>query len=162
MGIQLGAELVLWPCGAEPNHKHDVFVYKDGLIQLKSDPDYHFNAQGGDVTSSVPVVLWRCEPSKHEVFEFTYPDNRMRLKHKSEMCVNAEGGLAQGSRLIVWPCAPEVDVNERFIYDETNQVISPQAIRTLAYNVKGGNVQNGGEVILWTTDEAEVYDQREL
>jgi len=154
--VELGAQLILWPCGHDASHTHDVFVYQDGVIQLEANRDYHLNAQGGDVTNSVPVALWRCEPSRHEAFEFTFPDNRMRLKHQPDMCVNAEGGLGPGSRLILWPCAAEPAVNERFVYDREQQVIHPQAVRTLAFNVKAGNMQNGGEIILWTTDEPEL------
>jgi len=154
--VELGATLILWPCGQDASHMHDVFVNHDGVIRLEANREYHFNAQGGDVVNSAPVVLWRCEPSRHEIFEFTFPENRMRLKHKPELCVNAAGGLGPGNRLIMWPCAAEPAVNERFVYDLERQVIHAQAVRTLAFNVKGGNMQNGGEVILWTTDEAEL------
>lgn len=154
--VELGARLILWPCGEAPSDIRDVFTYHDGLIQLEADHEYHLNVQGGDNVNSAPVVLWRCEPSRHEVFEFTSPDNRIRLKHKPEMCVNAEGGLALGSRLIIWPCHAVPEVNERFVYDREQQVILAQVVRTLAFNVKAGNVQNGGEVILWTIDEAEL------
>merc|ERR1711971_697996 len=46
--IDLGSELVLWPCGEDQFHMHDIFVYNEGLLQLKTDLDYHFNIQGGD------------------------------------------------------------------------------------------------------------------
>lgn len=154
--VEVGANLILWKCGNDPGHAHDIFVNTGGLIQLKANRDFHLNAQGGDLLNSALVVLWKCTPAKHEIFEFTWPDNRMRLKHKPEMCVNAEGGLGQGNFLIVWPCHEEPEVNERFVYDRERQVIHPQVIPTLAFNVKGGNTQNGGELILWTTDEAEL------
>lgn len=154
--VELGAGLVLGKCGKLASHTHDVFVHHDGVLQLKADRAFHFNAMGGDLLNSSPVVLWKCEPAMHEVFEFTWPDNRIRLKQKPEMCVNAEGGLGQGNRLIIWPCAPISEVNERFVYDKERQVIHPQAVRTLAFNVKGGDLQNGGEIVLWTTDESEL------
>lgn len=151
--LELGTEVVLWKCGQTNAHTHDRFVYKDGLIQLEANRDYHLNLYGGDVTTSAPVVLWTCAPGPHEIFEFTFPDNRIRLKHKPELCLNAEGGLAQGSRLVLWPCHAEAEPHEKFVYDKVRQVIHSQYISTLAFNVKGGTIQSGAEIILWTTDE---------
>lgn len=154
--ITMGAEIVLWACTEGDNSTNDKFVYQDGLFQLQANQDFHLNCAGGDVTNTSSLVLWRCEPSLHEIFEFTFPESRIRMKHKPEMCVNAEGGLGPGARLIIWPCQPEVQFNERFVYDKEREVIHPMAIPTLAFNVKGGNVANGGEIILWTVDEPDL------
>jgi len=154
--VALGTEVVLWKCGEEDSHSHDKFVYQDGLIQLQSQRDFHLNVAGGDITNSAAIVVWNCAPAVHEVFEFTFPENRIRMKHKPEMCINAEGGLVQGARLVLWPCHADPEPHERFVYDKVRQVIHPQYVNTLGLNVKGGNMQNGGEVILWTTDEPEL------
>uniref|UniRef100_A0A7S2KXV4 Ricin B lectin domain-containing protein n=1 Tax=Zooxanthella nutricula TaxID=1333877 RepID=A0A7S2KXV4_9DINO len=156
--IKLGAELVLWHCGTERWHKHDVFVYDDGLIQLKSDQHYHLNVKGGVAAAAAPapLVLWKCEPSAHEVFEWSPLDHRIRLKHKREMCVNVEGGLASDSRLVIWPCQAKPQVNERFVYDEVAQAIHPQAVQTLSFSVRGGVLQKGSEIILRTVVDPEI------
>lgn len=154
--LALGTEIVLWSCGDTDSHTHDVFEYKDGVLQLKSHPEFRLNVAGGELADSAPVVLWTCAPGSHEMFEFTHPQNRIRLKQRPEFCLNAESGLQPGSRIVIWPCHDEAEAHEKFVYDRERQVIHAQFINTLAFNVKEGNMNHGGEVILWTTDEEEL------
>lgn len=153
--LAASSEVVLWKCETDDNHMHDRFTYQDGVIRLMARRDLHLNVQGGDLVNSAPVIVWSCNPGLHEVFEFVYPENRIRLKHKPEMCVNAEGGLTLGARLVIWPCHAVPAPHEKFVYDTERQVIHPQMVSTVSWNVKGGNMQNGGEIILWLTDEKE-------
>lgn len=153
--IAHGTELVVWSCGTEDNHTHDKFVLKDGLIQLEADRDFHLNVAGGDVENSSSVVIWNCAPGLHELFMFTYPENRLRMKYEPDMCVNAEGGIARGHRLVIWPCHHEAVAHERFVYDEAQQLILAEDAKTLSFNVKGAQMEGGGEIILWSLEETE-------
>jgi len=158
-----GSELVLWPCGggipgdgSVQDGAMDEFEFKDQMIKVKGKPDFHFNVRGGVLSNSSQVVLWDCQPAPHEMFEFTFPDRRLKSKAKPDMCVNAKGGVQMGSQLIVWPCAPEPEPNELFMYNERTQTIQVKGLATLTFNVKGANYAPGGEIILWTTDEYEL------
>lgn len=142
-----GAELVLWPCSATPL-PHEQFAFKDGTIVLANNTDLHFNLAGGDLQDSTHVVLYNCHPGRHELFNFT-ADSRVHVQGQSDLCINAEGGIGAGQRLIVWPCAETPAANEKFKVDESFGFIYAVEQPNLVFNAKGGGMAAGDEVVLW-------------
>lgn len=162
--IANGGELILWHCsGSEDPDVLDRFEYDSGLIKVKKFPDFHFNIVGGSLTEPAHLVLWVCHPGAHEVFEFVKRQGdgdklkgQVRLKLVPELCLNAEGGVGLGHRIVVWPCSEEGQPNEDFDYDPIRNVIYSAAHPNLGFNVKGGNTAPGGEIVLWSLVQDEL------
>lgn len=149
--IQLGAEVVLWPCGsgAEPN---ELFTVQDGMIKVRANTTFHLNVAQGDLEKSAPVVVWACQAAAHEAFEAT-GDKRIRVKSRPELCLNAEGGVAMAKRIIAWPCAETPQANELFVYDKDRGVIFSVEDPALGFNAKGGSMHPGDELVLWPLED---------
>lgn len=151
-GVGLGAELILWHCAddAQPN---ELFEFSSGVIRSKHKPELRFNVQGGSIAESAPLIMWRCEADKHEVFEFT-ERGQMRLRTKPDMCLHAEGGLIPGRGIVLWPCSinDPVPDNELFSYDEEKNLVYAVAEPNLVFTVKLSNSTEfnmGDQIILW-------------
>jgi len=146
--LTMGTHLMLFPCATDTAHPNEVFVFKDGLIQLKFQPTLHFNIMGVEMALSSEVVLWSCQASSHEIFEFR--EGRLHMKNQPDMCITAEGGVVNGHRLVAWPCSTDVPAsNELFSYDAERQVIYSGDDPNMGFNVKGGVMSAGGQIILW-------------
>merc|ERR1712228_123601 len=128
-----GASLIGFPCEQDGKRvAHEEFEFtKEGRIRLKQDPtmcinvnpEYHFNVQEGKLETGAKVVLWSCQAALHEVFEFA-ADDKLKVSGKDNMCVNAEGGLGPGSRLIAYECSEGKPAdNEAWRYDPVRRVI---------------------------------------
>lgn len=149
--FSLGTKLILFPCQEDAtDNQNEIFEFHDGLIRVKAKPTFHLNIEGANLSASNNVVLWECQPNAHEVFEFT-DMGQIRMKNQKNMCVNAEGGLRAGARMIVWPCSGEETVppNEHFAYDAEAHVIYAVDAPSLGFNVKEADKAMGGEIILW-------------
>merc|ERR1740130_2574099 len=105
----------------------------------------HFNVKDASLESGSSLVLWGCQAASHEVFTFK-DDKRLHIKDKQDPCVNAEGGLAAGNRLIAWPCAHEVSENEMWEHDISRKVIRSRVNPRLGFNIKGAAVSAGTEI----------------
>eukprot|EP00927_Polykrikos_kofoidii_P019361 TRINITY_DN1903_c0_g1_i6.p1 TRINITY_DN1903_c0_g1~~TRINITY_DN1903_c0_g1_i6.p1 ORF type:complete len:311 (-),score=47.06 TRINITY_DN1903_c0_g1_i6:231-1124(-) len=147
--LEVGAKLILFPCHTDvKGGVNDVFEFDGGSIKLKSKPSLHLNVEGGNLSTSSPVVLWNCQAHSHEMFEFT-ETQQLRLTQSKDMCVNAEGGLSAGNRLIIYPCTKGTpNPNERFAYDTKRNVIFAVDAPHLVFNVKGAMMHAGGEIVL--------------
>lgn len=146
-----GAEVVLWQCEGS-GHAHELFKQDGDRITVASHPDLHFNVAGGDL--SVPgakVVLYNKQPSAHEVFEIF--EGRIHLKQHTELCLNAEGGLGAGHRVVLWPCSPVPAENELFQFDKKSGAIKATKAPELAFNAAGGGMNLGDEIVLWNIKE---------
>jgi len=162
-GISLGAELILWPC-ADEEQPNEVFELKHDMIRSSYKPEFHFNIKGGNLSHSSPLILWRCDAANHEKFEFT-ERGQVRAKLKPRMCLNAEGGLQPGNRIILWPCTTSGPVpdNEFFYYDKERLLIysavDPNLVMT-ARNVEGVEFALGDHIIIWPLKyKTEVTDE---
>jgi len=149
-----GGEAILWHCGDEPG-PNEQFIFDNGRIALLSDSEFHLNVAGGNLTHGSPVVVWSCQAGHHEVFEFS-DDGRLRSATHQGLCVNAEGGLGAGRRLVLWPCAEAPEANELFEQDSTREFIFASKNPNLAFNAAGGGLQSGDEVVLWPLVEKEL------
>jgi len=123
------------------------------LIQLKANPEFHFNVAGGILDNTSHLNLYSCQAHGHEIFELV--DERVRLKYKPSLCLNAEAGLGAGHRVLVWPCEDEPQENERFAYDPDRNVIYAVAQPDLVFNVKHANTAAGTEIVLWHIGDKE-------
>jgi len=150
-GVEHGAELILWPCADKPL-PNEVFTFNDGLIQVKANPEFNFNVAGGNVTEAGHLVLWTCNGAGHEVFQFTKA-GELQLQAHPHLCLNAEGGLAPGHRVVAWPCSGKTNPNELWKYDSKKNMISSKELPSIGFNVKGGAMEAGAEIVLWPLEE---------
>merc|ERR1712183_783552 len=97
--MNVEGQIVLYSCGADSDHAHDIFEYKDDAITLKGKPELHFNVKGGDLQKSSEVVLYNCHAHPHELFEF---ENDQIKVPGTNLCLHSEGGLGPGQRIILW------------------------------------------------------------
>lgn len=152
--VAVGSEIVLWPCSAEPQ-PNEVFQLDGGKIILKADPSFHLTVLlhgKHSVTETDDVVLWKtCEPAHHEAFEFH--DDRIHLAYDSDLCLNAEGGLAAGNSIIIYECADTPQDNEQFIYDEELSIIVAAQNPKLAFSVRGSKSEPRSLVLALLPDE---------
>lgn len=151
--IEHGSEVILWPCSVDGDGQNDVFSFNDGYIQVKGKPEFHFNIQG-ELKPEAKVVIWSCQAGPHESFDFT-DDGRIRLKMMPDLCLNAEGGVAAGHRIIAYPCFPSPEDNELFAYDSKKSVIYSKRNSELGFNVAGGGMNAGDEIVLWDLRETD-------
>mmetsp|Transcript_89626 Transcript_89626/g.256795 ORF Transcript_89626/g.256795 Transcript_89626/m.256795 type:complete len:315 (-) Transcript_89626:56-1000(-) len=148
----LGAELILWPCGEEPG-PNEQFYFEDGMIVLRLNRTLHLNVEGGNLQDpGKKVLIWNCHAGAHESFAFGR-DGRLRLSGQEALCVNAEGGLGPGQRLVLFPCQEAPAENELFHQDDELGVILATAQTNLAFNAAGGGLRPGDEVMLWPLNE---------
>lgn len=147
-----GAQLILYPCSDDDTTHNDVWEFEDGIIKLKHNPELHLNVAGGDIHNSSDVVLWGCQASRNEVFEFH--GNRLRLAQVPDLCINSEHGVGANARLVAWPCHDDGEQpNELFRYDEDRQVVVSLVDENLAFNVRGAAMHAGSEIVLWPLKE---------
>lgn len=148
-----GAELILWPCEEDGVAKNEEFVYlqDQGLIQLKARPEFHFNVAGGILDNSSHLNLYSCQAHAHEIFDFV--DERVRLRYKPDLCLNAEGGIGADHRIVTWPCADTPQDNERFAYDAKRNVIYAIHQPQFVFNVRHAGMHAGTEIVLWPIDD---------
>lgn len=148
--IEEGAEVVLWHC--EEGHDHEKFIMVGNRITVMDHPELHFNVAGGDLsTPGVKIVLYKRHASANEVFKMS--EGRIHLQQRTDLCLNAEGGLSAGHRIVVWPCSPEPEENELFYFDEKTGAIHSSKEPELAFNAAGGGMILGDEIVLWSTKE---------
>lgn len=152
--VAVGSEIVLWPCSSEPQ-PNEVFQFDSGRIVLKADPSFHLRVLlhgKHSVTETDDVVLWKtCEPAHHEAFEFL--DNRIHLAFDSDLCLNAEGGLAAGNSIIIYECGDTPHDTEQFIYDEEVSIIFAARNPKLAFSSRGSKSEPEGLVLALLPDE---------
>lgn len=149
--MKSGAELQLWTCHGNEN---EMFHLDGTKIFLKKYPHLNFNVAGGDVAGhGSPVILWSCEGADHELFEFTF-DGRLRMKTFPDLCLNAEGGVRSGNKIILFPCHSEPQDTELFTYDRSSGLIIATMDPNLGLNAAGGQAQAGDEIVLWPLSES--------
>ncbi|HMH51138.1 MAG TPA: ricin-type beta-trefoil lectin domain protein [Candidatus Acidoferrum sp.] len=104
-------------------------------------------------TGNTRVVLNTCNGGQSQQWERTW---RSQLKHSATgTCLNAEGGQASnGTNLIVSPCSPSPQTNERWFWsDFTNsqglawQIIGAGSNRCV--NVAGAKSADKSPLVLW-------------
>lgn len=128
---------------------NEVFELADGLLRIKSHPDYHLSVDGGHLGVPGSVVMGACQAQTHEIFEFT-KEYRLRLMKRKDRCIKAERGLEVGGRLILHHCPAERPTrNEQFRYDPSSGAILALQKQTLGFSVKQANTLAGGEIVLW-------------
>lgn len=149
-----GTEIVLWHCKDPESVKNELFVHAGGMIQVRFRPDLHFNVQAGATKSpGAGIVLWKSEATGQDSFEFL-ESGQLRLKHKQEICLNAERGAEAGHAIIGWPCSKESPTpNELFGYDIVRAVFYARQDPNLVLNVKGGDMVPGASIVLWPAKE---------
>jgi len=152
--IQHGQKILLWPCRTTPPANELFIINPNGYIQVKANPAFHFNVQGA-VAAGSQVVLWDCRAGPHEALEFTR-DSRIRLKMNNDWCLNAEGGVGPGNRIIAWPCAQTPASNELFKYDNKRKVVYAAENPNLGFNIAGGAIYAGDEIVLWPFKDEEL------
>lgn len=157
------ANLILWPCHDSPQ-PHEVFVYHDRMIKVKSNMDLHFNVARAVTEQSSPVVLYSYRPQRHERFEFT---NKGQLRVRGDgsqflasrpMCLNAEGGLTKGHKIVLWPCSDPPTRNELWTLHTSadwSAIIATDAPE-LGFNIAAGVMEQGAEIVLWDLEDREL------
>jgi hypothetical protein len=153
--LNLGTDIILWPCTDSSETANEKFKYQEGKIVLAANEKFHLNVAGGELSNSSHLVLWTCQPSKHELFFFD-TDDRIHLRFQKELCLNAKEGLAAGHEIVVWPCAEAAQDNELFRYDEARSIIHSVKQPNLAFNVKEASLQAGGQIVLWPLESEEL------
>eukprot|EP00927_Polykrikos_kofoidii_P079827 TRINITY_DN76662_c0_g1_i1.p1 TRINITY_DN76662_c0_g1~~TRINITY_DN76662_c0_g1_i1.p1 ORF type:complete len:369 (+),score=54.82 TRINITY_DN76662_c0_g1_i1:54-1109(+) len=155
--IEQGASLTLRRCenSLYKNNPGEMFEIVRGFVRLKAHPNLHWNVVGGDLSSPSSVVLWWCQPRHHDQFEFT-KDRRLRLTEHKHLCVEVDGGIATGRRLVVRPCAQGLPApRELFAYDEMQQEVFSVHFPNLAFSVQAtqealpAGAASGLEAVLW-------------
>jgi hypothetical protein len=148
--FNLGTNIILWPCSDNLTAytANEQFRYQKGRILLAENDKFHLNVAGGDLSNSSQVVLWTCQPSKHEIFFFD-TDDRIKLRSRPDLCLHAQEGLFSKSPIIVWPCSEEPQENELFRYHETQYFIYAKKKPEFAFNVEEANLFAGGRIILY-------------
>jgi len=150
--LREGGEIQLWHCnGGDDN---EMFHLDGNKIFLQKYPHLNMNVAGGEIgTHGKPLVLWTCDgAADHELFEFT-SDGRMRMKTRPDLCLNSEGGLNVGNRIILYSCHTEPQAVELFTYDPTSGLIIATSNPELGFNAAGGKVKAGDSVVLWPINE---------
>lgn len=149
-----GAEIVLGDCGEHDGFiGNKMFARQGGKIQVKRRTDLHFNVQNGAVGN--PIVLWKTEAGRDESFDFS-KDGRLRVKGSDKLCLVALGGIAPGRsiRTVLCSTGPEPLPEEKFEYDDSRNVICASEDKNMVFNVKGGAMKPGDELVIWPVDES--------
>merc|ERR1719188_378233 len=153
-----GAEIVLGECGEHSGFiGNKVFVQSAGKVQVKSRTDLHFNVQQAAVGG--PIVLWKSEIGRDESFEFV--DGRLKPKDQPKICLVPLGGLSPGQRLSAVMCTADGVPEEQFHYDDDRHCVASTVDPNMVFNVKGGAMQPGDEVVLWPVDESSLQKPAE-
>merc|ERR1712187_587406 len=129
------------------------------MIKVVANPELHFNIAGGltEKPEGLPIVLYSYRPGPHESFEFNTMGQLLvrpstNLRGAASMCLNAEGGLLKGNKIILWPCSPEPTPNERWRYDESLHAVVSLENPELGFNVAGGALTGGTQVLVWSLE----------
>jgi hypothetical protein len=142
----LGAEIVLGACVGEWSR----FAHHHGgklAVRQPQFADLHFNLQGGALDA--PLVLWKSAPSNTDSFEWS-ESGQLRLRGRP-VCLVAQGGIVQGSRIVSSRCTDEgkPSPSELFGYDDSRSVIFAKASPDLVFNAEGGAMSPGDRLVLW-------------
>jgi len=132
-----------------------------GIIELMADSTLRLNVAGGELKHGDPLVLYPCGAQSHELFDLE--DGKIKLRASPGMCLNAEGGVGDGAKIVTWHCGQTGSVEHDEFYMGRDGRIRLRRHKDKCINVEGGDAKAGAQLILYpcsdeTTTHNDVFE----
>jgi len=131
---------------------------KKGQLQLSGDSRYCATAAEGKQGNGEKIILWHCLDDDKVQSRWRAADGRLRLEQDPSMCISVrESRGGDGSDLILWTCDAHTSASTfSFGWEAGGPAHVPRdhiawaQDPKLFVSVRGGEVVDGADLILWS------------
>jgi hypothetical protein len=99
-----GQQLQLWDRWTNFNRSQNFYTYENSSkISPPIAPNLCLERYGNNYNNGTPVALWDCNDSEAQEWR-TYPDGTIRPLRNDRKCIDAQGSVAKGSKIMIHDC----------------------------------------------------------
>jgi len=158
-GIELTHSKTFWDKYSH-NAMSQAWAYENFQLKSKADARYCATAREGKVANGYGVIMWHCMKDKVRQSEWLIEGNLIKLKQDPSFCMSVrEGKGGDGSDVILWKCdktdrAFLWNIDDNFLTaphdSKTNHLIGWKEDPKYSLSVRGGQLEDGADLILWS------------
>jgi hypothetical protein len=127
------------------------FNPQNQVIKSVKNTSFCLDVPFGTNKAKYPLVSWTCNNGENQ--QWTYKDS-MLINKKSGMCLDIKNNEKQaGVHVGQFKCNASAQ-NQKWVYNSDKTLTSPSA-PGMCLDLKGGNVGNGTETILWNCNNVD-------